>query len=93
MIPYFLVDAVVEVPWGSHPCNMPYLYYFDEEHIAEWLQLSRTDEGVEQYLEKYVYSVDTFEEYLEKIGGIKKLNYLKKLEHLRAPLIAPWAQR
>ncbi|MHA1593141.1 MAG: CoA transferase subunit A [Candidatus Baldrarchaeia archaeon] len=92
VIPYFLVDAVVEVPWGSHPCNMPYLYYFDEEHIAEWLRMSRTDEGVEQYLEKYVYSVDSFEEYLEKIGGIKKLNYLKKLEHLRAPLVAPWAQ-
>ncbi|MHA1606836.1 MAG: CoA transferase subunit A [Candidatus Freyarchaeota archaeon] len=93
VIPYFLVDAVVEIPYGSHPCNMPYMYYFDEEHIAEWLELSRTPEGVDQYFEKYVYSVDSFEEYLEKIGGLKKLNYLKKLEQLRAPLKAPWTEK
>ena len=93
VIPYFLVDAVVEVPWGSHPCNMPYLYYFDEEHIAEWLRLSKTPEGVEEYLNKYVYGVETFEEYLELIGGVKKLEYLRRLEQLRAPLIAPWARR
>lgn len=37
VIPFFLVDAVVEAPFGSHPCLMPYLYYFDENHIAEWL--------------------------------------------------------
>lgn len=42
VIPYFLVDAVVEVPFGAHPCNMPYLYYFDEEHIGEWLRVSKT---------------------------------------------------
>jgi len=93
VIPYFLVDAVVEVPWGSHPCNMPYLYYFDEEHIAEWLRLSKTPEGVEEYLNKYVYGVETFEEYLELIGGVKKLEYLRRLEQLRAPLIAPWVKR
>lgn len=44
-IPYFVVDAVVEVPFGSHPCEMPGLYYYDEEHMAEWLTLSRSDEG------------------------------------------------
>jgi len=92
VIPYYVVDAVVEVPYGSHPCNMPYLYYFDEEHIAEWLKLSRTEDGAKKYFEKYVYGVDDFEEYLELVGGVKKLNYLKKLELLRAPLKAPWAE-
>jgi len=91
-IPYFLVDAVVEVPYCSHPCNMPYLYYFDEEHISEWLRLSKTDDGVREYLDKYVYGVEDFDEYLDLIGGQKKLNYLRKLEELRAPLKAPWAK-
>jgi len=90
VIPYFLVDAVVEVPFGAHPCNMPYLYYFDEEHIGEWLRLSKTEEGVQEYLNKYVYGVETFEEYLELVGGIKKLNYLRRLEKLREKLYAPW---
>jgi len=89
IIPYFLVDAVVEVPWGAHPCNMPYMYYFDEEHIAEWLRLSRTEEGVREYLDKYVYGVDSFEEYLELVGGVRKLEYLKRLEQLREELKIP----
>ena len=93
VIPFFTVDAVCEVPFGSHPCEMPRMYFSDEEHIAEWLRLSRTDEGVQQYLEKYVYGVDNFEDYLELVGGVKKLNYLKKVEMLKAPMKAPWAKR
>ena len=91
-IPFYLVDAVVDVPYGSHPGNMPYLYYSDEEHMAEWLKLSRNPEGVKSYFEKYVYGVESFEEYLELIGGVRKLNYLRKLELLRVPLTAPWAE-
>ena len=33
VIPFFLVDAVVEMPHGAHPCQMPRRYYFDEDHI------------------------------------------------------------
>jgi 3-oxoacid CoA-transferase subunit A/glutaconate CoA-transferase subunit A len=87
------VDAVVEVPYGSHPGNMSGLYYSDEEHMAEWLRLSRTDEGVEEYLNKYVYSVEGFTGYIELVGGAKKMDYLKKLEKLEVPLEAPWARR
>ena len=92
-VPFFLADAVCMVPYGSHPGNMPGLYYSDEEHIAEWLRLSRTDEGVEEYLEKYVHSVDDFPEYVEKIGGEEKMEYLARLERLEVPLEAPWARR
>jgi len=92
VIPYYLVDAVVERPWGCHPCNMPYLYYFDEEHIAEWLRLSKTPEGAEEYFEKYVFSVEDFDEYLELNGGAEKMKYLQELEHLRAPLKTPWTE-
>ncbi len=92
VIPFFLVDSVIEVPYGSHPGNMPYLYYSDEEHIAEWLELSKTEDGAKRYFEKYVYGVETFEEYLELVGGVKKLNYLRQLEQLRTPLRAPWAE-
>jgi acyl CoA:acetate/3-ketoacid CoA transferase alpha subunit len=92
VIPFYLVDAVIEQPYGSHPGNMPYLYYSDEEHMAEWLKLSKTDKGAKKYFEKYVYGVNDFKEYLRLIGGTKKLNYLCKLEHLGVPLKAPWAE-
>jgi acyl CoA:acetate/3-ketoacid CoA transferase alpha subunit len=92
-IPFFIVDAVVEVPYGSHPGNMPTLYYSDEEHMAEWLKLTKTDEGVKQYFDKYVHSVDDFKQYIKLIGGKKKMAYLKELEHLKVPLRAPWREK
>jgi 3-oxoacid CoA-transferase subunit A/glutaconate CoA-transferase subunit A len=81
-IPAHVVDAVIEVPYGAHPCNMPYLYFFDEEHIAEWREMSKTEEGAQQYLDRYVFGVPDFEAYLELIGGVRKLNELRRIELL-----------
>jgi acyl CoA:acetate/3-ketoacid CoA transferase beta subunit len=69
---------------------MPYLYFFDEDHIGEWLSLSATDNGVQEYLDTYVYGVDDFQEYLKRIGGVKKLAQLKRIEQFKEPMSAPW---
>jgi acyl CoA:acetate/3-ketoacid CoA transferase alpha subunit len=82
-IPHFYVDAVVEVPWGAHPSNMPGEYYIDEELFNEWITKSKTTEGAEVFLNKYVYGVKDFDEYLEIAGGIKKLEHLRDVELLR----------
>ncbi len=91
-IPFYHVDAVVETPFGSHPCHMPFKYYFDEEHIAEWLKFSKTDAGVSEYLDKYVFATKDFGEYLTLVGGEEKLEYLRKVDQLQAPLWTPQAQ-
>jgi acyl CoA:acetate/3-ketoacid CoA transferase alpha subunit len=83
-IPFYLVDAVVEVPYGSHPCQMPRRYYFDEDHIRAWMVRSKTAEGAEAYFQEYVTGVADFDAYLEKIGGLKRLLYLRQVEELRA---------
>jgi acyl CoA:acetate/3-ketoacid CoA transferase alpha subunit len=87
VIPFYTVDAVCEVPFGAHPSQMPYRYFFDEMHIYEWLSLSKTEEGTQEYLKKYVYDVRDFYEYLEKVGGLRTLNQLKKIELLRMPMV------
>ena len=79
-IPFFLVDAVVEAPYGSHPGEMPYQYYFDDDHLDEWKEVSASEEGVEEYLETYVTGTDDYEEYLETIGGEEKLAELERIE-------------
>ncbi len=79
-IPYFTVDAVVEVPYGSHPNQVPGLYSFDEAHWQEWLDASVREETTQAYLEEYVYSSNDFYDYLEKIGGIHVLHELEKIE-------------
>ncbi len=63
-IPFYMVDAVIEVPYGSYPGNMPYLYFSDEEHLAHWLKAEKDPEEFEKFLDYYIYSVPTFEDYL-----------------------------
>ena len=81
-IPFYLVDAVVEVPFGSYPGNMPYLYFSDEEHLAQWMKVEKDPKEFEKFLDHYIYGVSCFEEYLERCGGLKKLKALQKLENL-----------
>ncbi len=81
-IPFYLVDAVVEVPYGSYPGNMPYLYFSDEEHLAQWMKVEKDPAAFEKFLDHYIYSVSCFEEYLERCGGLKKLKQLQVLENL-----------
>jgi acyl CoA:acetate/3-ketoacid CoA transferase alpha subunit len=67
-IPYYLVDAVVHAPYGSHPGEMAYVHGRDEAGIKEWVEMSKTAEGAQQYLEKYVYSPKNHNDYLRLIG-------------------------
>ena len=84
-VPYFYVDAVVKAPYGSHPGNMPGMYYVDIEHLIEYRKACEdtTGKALKEYYDTYVFGVDSFEEYLEKIGGKKKLKFLEDLEFLK----------
>lgn len=82
MIPYYCVDAVVEIPYGSYPGNMAYEYFSDEEHIKEWLAVEKDPVAFKKFLDENIYGVKTFEEYLEKHGGLKKMEELRRQEFL-----------
>ena len=71
IIPYYLVDAVVEAPFGSHPGEMSGLYERDEEHIKNYVKESTDIEKVQEYLEKWIYNVKNHDQYLELVGAGK----------------------
>ena len=71
IIPYYLVDAVVHGPYGSYPGEMAYVYGRDEPAIKEWVDMSKTAKGTQQYLDTYVYGVKNHVEYLKLIGEEK----------------------
>jgi glutaconate CoA-transferase, subunit A len=77
IIPYYLVDAVVQAPFGSHPGEMFYLYARDEQQIKEWVEASRNPETTEVYLDKYIHGVKDHQEYMNLVGR-------ERLESLRA---------
>src|SRR5207244_8953079 len=53
-IPFFCVDAVCEVPFGSYPGNMPYEYFSDEEHLCQWLAVEKDVERFKEFLNRYI---------------------------------------
>ncbi|HHY68903.1 MAG TPA: CoA-transferase [Bacillota bacterium] len=81
-IPYYCVDAVCHVPYGSYPGNMPYKYFSDEEHLNEWLAADGKPETLQPFLSKYIYGTKDFSEYLELCGGLEKIEELRKLEFI-----------
>lgn len=82
VIPYYLVDAVIEVPYGSYPANMPYEYFSDEAHLREWLQAEENPRTYRAFLDKHIYGLTEFSEYLELNGGLEKMRHLRHLELL-----------
>jgi glutaconate CoA-transferase subunit A len=82
VIPFFCVDAVCEVPYGSYPGNMPYEYFSDEDHLCRWLQVEKDPAAYREFLETYVYGVRDFAEYLERCGGLPRLQQLRREEFL-----------
>jgi acyl CoA:acetate/3-ketoacid CoA transferase alpha subunit len=68
IIPYYLVDAVVEAPFGSHPGELCYEYRRDEDQIKAWVEATKDPQTTKEYLEKTVYRLKDHEEYLDMIG-------------------------
>ena len=57
IIPWYVVDAVVEAPFGSHPGEMSGMYERDVEHIRSYFESTKDVEKVKAYLDKWVYGV------------------------------------
>jgi len=68
LIPYFLVDAVVEAPFGSHPGEMAGAYVRDEPHIKGYYEDARDPERAQAYMERWIYAVRDHEAYLDLVG-------------------------
>lgn len=69
IIPYYLVDAVVHAPFGSHPGEMNGVYDRDEAHIKAYFEDSKDPEKTRDYLDKWIYGVKNHEEYMELVGA------------------------
>lgn len=78
-IPYYFVDAVVHAPFGTHPGTVQGRYASDTAHLIEFLVASNSGKMAE-YIEKYIYSVGSHEEYLEQRVGVKRLLQLQRNE-------------
>jgi len=82
-IPYWQVDAVCHVPYGSYPGNMPFEYFSDERHLTEWVDAEKDEECFAGFLDHYIYGVPDFETYITLAAGADRLAELRSLEILK----------
>jgi glutaconate CoA-transferase subunit A len=67
-IPFFAVDAVVEVPFGSFPHECYGRYDADFAHFDEYVAATGDDAGVAGYLDRWVYGMPGHEALLAEFG-------------------------
>ncbi len=79
-IPYWCVDAVIEVPFGSYPGNMPELYFSDEPYLKNWMLKEKNEEEYRQFINSQILDTKDFGEYLSLNGGLEKMTALRAIE-------------
>jgi glutaconate CoA-transferase, subunit A len=69
-IPFFAVDAVVELPFGCAPHECYGVYEPMLRHMEYYVGLVNGDpvKGMQQYLERFVYGPKSWNEFLAMIG-------------------------
>ncbi len=69
-IPFFAVDAVVELPFGSAPHECYGVYEPMMQHMEYYVDLVNKDpvEGMQQYLDRYVREPNSWNDFLDRIG-------------------------
>jgi len=82
-IPFFSVDAVIEVPFGAYPGNSHGVYYFDEKHIPEFRGACENfrkgnAEPLKEYYDNYIFGVENTAEFINKIPASQILQVQKK---------------
>ena len=69
-IPFFAVDAVVELPFGCAPHECYGVYEPMMRHMEEYVALVNKDpvDGMRTYLDRFVYGPKSWAEFLSMIG-------------------------
>jgi glutaconate CoA-transferase subunit A len=84
-IPFFCVDAVVEVPFGSAPHECYGLYEPMMKHLQTLTDLVNGDPvaGMKAYLDRYVYGPTSWTQFLELIGIDEVLDAARRARDLQ----------
>ncbi len=77
LVPAFKTAAVVEVPFGAHPCGFGDWYNRDVEHLRYYVGVGRTPEGFQRYLDRFILGVSGQADYLHEVGGLNHLMQLR----------------
>ena len=81
-IPAFRVEKVVHAPFGAYPSAVYRAYDYDADHLRYYAEQNKDEKKFQEYLDRYVLNVRDYWEYLEKWGGLRKIQEIKADAHL-----------
>ena len=87
VIPGFLVSSVVHQPFGSHPSPTQGYARRDDNFYFEYHKATRSREGFEQWLQKWVLGLKDHREFLDLLGE-ERVEQLKPTGNLFAPAVS-----
>lgn len=79
-LPGFMVDAVVEVPYGAHPTSFNPAYGYDTRMHLAWAKAARDDQSAQEFLDHHVRKPADQAEYLDLAGGAEMLSRIERWE-------------
>jgi glutaconate CoA-transferase, subunit A len=77
VIPGLLVSHVVELPFSAHPTCMYREYDYDGDEIKKYVEAQKSPQSFRDYLQRYVYDIKDHWEYLDLVGGLRRLRTLQ----------------
>jgi glutaconate CoA-transferase subunit A len=80
LLPGFVVDAVVEQPFGAHPTSCNPKYGYDTAFHLEWIKAARDDGEAAKFLQRYVNDPADQVAYLDAVGGAERLLSIMRWE-------------
>jgi glutaconate CoA-transferase, subunit A len=87
VIPGFVVSSVVHEPFGSFPSPTQGYARRDDDFYFDYHKATRTRDGFEQWLNKWVLGVEGHREFLTLLGD-KRLEQLRPQGNLFAPAVS-----
>ncbi len=69
LLPGFVVDAVVHVPYGAHPSYVQGYYDRDNTFYRSWSAISKVPADLRAWLDEWIYGTRDHTEYVAKLGA------------------------
>ena len=77
VIPGHRVEAVIHQPYGALPTSVFRSYDYDADHLRLYVEHAKSPARVREYLDKFVLGCRDHWEYLEKLGGLPRMEDLR----------------
>jgi glutaconate CoA-transferase subunit A len=82
-VPGLWVDHVVHAPFGAHPTFSSASYSVDDKHLKVYIDMVKEGRA-QEYIDKYILGPKDHYEYLELVGGLRRMVDLRTAIAIRS---------